>query len=103
MNRIIAAVCCGLIASPALAQPIAGSAVPAHGKTFPTDGAASGAQCGLRPYWLAMISKSRPSRGACDASSMARSHWPAETGEAPDRASRSQTRAMAALNRRCSS
>lgn len=40
MNRMIAAVCCALITSPTLAQPIEGSAVPAYGKTYPTDGAA---------------------------------------------------------------
>lgn len=40
MKRIIAAVCYVLIASPSLAQPIEGSAVPAYGRTYPTEGAA---------------------------------------------------------------
>lgn len=40
MKLILGAVCCALIASPTLAQPIDGSAVPTYGRTYPTGDAA---------------------------------------------------------------
>lgn len=40
MRRMIAAACYVLIASPTVAQPVEGQAVPAYGRTYPTEGAA---------------------------------------------------------------
>lgn len=39
MKRMFGAICCAFLASPTLAQPIDGSAVPTYGRTFPTEGA----------------------------------------------------------------
>lgn len=40
MKRMLGAVCCVLIASPTMAQPIDESPVPAYGRIYPRDGAA---------------------------------------------------------------